>query len=325
MTQRLWIIDRAVAYVESGRVTIQIDKPTRHLTRKDAFKVADKIWLAGQMRELEIAKQRGETKVIPLTDRRRRSSLRRLGGGFMITQGTNLVVARRDLAAPRPGQFCECGGVFEVREQPQDDPLDVSNDFVASLLNESQEIVIKRRDILYIPQLPPSSSAQSSFHPPGTLDAYNKTIEHEVRREVKKAYIQVAKYRKFWMKILDYDQAVRLQYAYSPELSVEITAEVDRSSLECVGVLSFPEDIDKAVIAFLEDSMSRLTEELNEATSNKLQLENRINTAKVELEQAREERKVELEQVREKRGPSGFLVGMTHSALQKRFCANAAQ
>lgn len=255
---RLWVVDQAVAYVDNGRVTLQIDKPTRHLPRRIAFEVADKIWFAGQMRELEIARQRCETKMIPLTDRRRRSSLR-MGGGFMITQGTNLLLIQRTMDAPRPGQFCECGGVFEfVPQDPINDPEDLRNDFIASLLRESQEIILVRGDTLYIPRLPPppsklaNPSAPIGFEPPGTLDAYNSIIEEEAKEGVTKARIPVSlkNIKRFWMKILDYEQSVRLQFGYSPEVFVEITAEIDTSSLEVVGVLSWPQDIDKAVEAF---------------------------------------------------------------------------
>ncbi len=263
MEQLLWIADHVVAHVDHGAVTIQIDRPVRYLSRKVAFEVADKTWYAGQMRELEVAKQRGESKEIPLTSRRRRSSLR-LGGGFMITQGTKLVLLRRTLDAPRPGQFCECGGVFEVYQESEayiTDPWDVRNDFVASLLRESQEVVLVRGDTLYVPQLPPSISERPGampsvpigFQPPGTLDAYNSIIGEEMEKEIKAAQIfrEKPKQKKhFWMKILDYDQATKLQFAYSPEVSVEITAEPDTSSLEVVGVLYWPEDIDSAAAAF---------------------------------------------------------------------------
>jgi hypothetical protein len=248
---RLWIVDKAIAYIENGAVTLQIDKPTRHMPPAKASHVADKIWFAGQMRELEIARQRCETKEIPLTDRRRRSSIR-LGGGFMITQGKRLVVPQRTSDAPRrPGVFCECGGIFEYIE---DDPPDVQDDYIASLLKESQEIAILRNGLSYVPQLAPAPSVEIGFQPPGTLNDYNVIIEKEVKKEAEKASISFvpSSVKKFWIKILEYDKAVKLQFGYSPQLSVEITAEPDTSSLECVGVLSFPENIDRAVHAFEE-------------------------------------------------------------------------
>lgn len=284
MDQRLWIVDDAIAYVDNGAVTLQIDKPTRHLPRRMAFEVADRIWFAGQMRELEIARKRGETKEIPLTDRRRRSSLR-LGGGFMITQGTKLVVVRRTLDAPRPGQFCECGGVFEFTPQDPKDPEDVRNDYIASLLRESQEIVLIQGSSLYIPQLAPSPFGQIGFQPPGTLDSYNCIIEDEVEEQIKGAHIPVTleNIKRFWIKILDYEQSVRLQFGYSPEVSVEITAEIDTSSLECVGVLSFPENIDNAVIAFLEEELLELKRDADKNAA-------RIREVKLELDKAQKER-----------------------------------
>lgn len=290
MGQRLWVIDDAVAIIDNGRVTLQIDKPTRHLPRKEAFHVADKVWFAEQMRQLEVARKRGETKEIQLTDRRRRSSLR-MGGGFMITQGTKLVVVRRHLDAPRPGQLCECGGVFEFIQQDfEDDPEDVRNDYVASLLKESQEIVLIQGDVLYIPQLAPSPLQQIGFEPPGTLDAYNRIIEEEMKNEVTKAHIPVDinKARHFWIKMLDYERAVRLEYAYSPALSVEVTAEIDSSSLECVGVLSFPEDIGTSVKVFLEEQLSVAEKKLESESdaAKKKVLRNEIAETKKKLQEA---------------------------------------
>lgn len=283
--QLLWVVDHAVAYVENGAVTVQIDKPTRCLPRLEAFKVADDIWFASQIRELEIARQRGETKEIPLTDRQRRSSLR-LGGGFMITQGTNLVVARRHLDAPRPGQFCECGGVFEVFDPEGDEDFDIINDYIASLLKESQEIILIRDNILYVPQLAPSPSVQIGFKPPGKLSAYNKILEKEVIGEVKKASIPVDtdNIRRFWMKLIDYEYAVKLEFAYSPQLSVEIAPEIDSSSLECVGVLSFPQDIDAAVIAYLNEQLPRTNDDENEENSEISKIRKEINRIKEEYD-----------------------------------------
>jgi hypothetical protein len=279
--KQYWIVDEAVAYVDSGIVTLQIDTPRRKLPMQMAQYVADPIWFGGQMRELEVARQRGETKVIPLTDRRRRSSLR-LGGGFMITQGNALVVVRRGQDAPRrPGQLCECGGVFEVAEVPssgnpgpEPDRDSVGDDYVAALLKECAEIAIVIGGTLCIPQLPPSPPfyvskrsnspaddrdlqppQNAGFQPPCKLDFYNRAIEQELLTEAERARIPYVQGRiaKFWMKALDYERAVKLQFGYSPELSVEITAEIDTSSLECIGVLSFPNDVAKAVRAHLVD------------------------------------------------------------------------
>lgn len=291
--QCLWIVDQAVAIVENGRVTLQIDLPTRYLPRSKAFHVADKIWFANQMRELEIARQQRVTKEIPLTDRRRRSSLR-LGGGFMITQGKRLVMARRHMDAPRPGQFCECGGVFEAMvPSSQDDQADVINDYIAALLKESQEIAIIRGDTLYIPQLSPSPLEQIGFQPPGKLDAYNKIIENELKMEAEKAHVPFNsdKVRYFWMKLLDYDQSVRLQFAYSPELSVEITAEIDTSSLECVGVLSLPENLFTASISYLEEKILTLKKKANKNPSEELIIEKNIKKIQKEIKEIEKERK----------------------------------
>ncbi len=213
----------------------------------------------------------------------------RLGGGFMVTQGTNLVIIRRHLNAPRPGQFCECGGVFEVLEPvSENEESDVLNDYIASLLKESQEIILIRDDTLYIPQLAPSPSVQIGFQPPGTLSAYNKIIEEEVKIGIKEAHIPVdtKKTKRFWMKLLEYEHAVKLEFAHSPQLSVEITAEIDYSSLECVGVLSIPQDIDAAVIAYLEEEQKEL-EEYKRRKRNA----SRIKAIEKELQEARAERK----------------------------------
>jgi hypothetical protein len=183
----------------------------------------------------------------------------RLGGGFMLTQGTKLILPRRTMDAPRPGQFCECAGVFERVESGEDE--DFGKDFIASLLKESQEILIARGDTLYVPQLAQYPAVQVGFQPPSRLDNYNRIIMDEVRKELEKfkelcpddfpEWLGNEKnWKKFWMKLLDYERSVRLQFAYSPEISVEITAEIDNSSLECVGVLSLPDDIDKAVEAY---------------------------------------------------------------------------
>lgn len=293
MEQRLWVIDHAVAFVEDGQVTLQIDKPARHLPRREAFDVADKIWFAGQMRELEIARQRGETKEIPLTDRRRRSSVR-MGGGFMITQGTKLVVVRRQLDAPRPGQLCECGGLFQYTPpDPLGDPEDVRNDYVASLLKESQEIVLVRGETLHVPQLAPWPSEEIGFEPPGTLHAYNAIIEDELKRESGKADIPVktGKIKRFWMKMLDYEKAVRLEFSYSPPLSVDVTAEIDTSSLECVGVLSLPEDVDSAVVAFLDERHLALKKKVKseQDLAAKATLAQELAQVGAELSEARKE------------------------------------
>lgn len=293
MGQRLWIVDDAIAYVEDGRVTLQVSKPTRHLPRAQAYHVADKIWFAGQMGQLDLARRRGDTKEIPLTDRRRRSSLR-LGGGFMITQGHKLVVVRRQLDAPRPGQLCECGGVYEFMGHDfENDPTDVRNDFVASLLKESQEIALVRGDTLYVPQLAPSPGEQLGFQPPGALHAYNAIMEEELKHEAQKACLPInpSKVRKFWMKLLEYDQAITLEFAYSPPLSVEVTAELDTSSLECVGVLSYPENIDKAVEAFLEEEILVLSRKKDSEAdeAKRLQLVSKIEEMTRHLEDIKRE------------------------------------
>jgi hypothetical protein len=269
-----WIVDDVVAYVEKGAVTLRIGAPDRALPKNLSYNVADKIWYAGQMRELEIARQQGETKEIPLTDRKRRSSLR-LGGGFMITQGTKLLLARRSFTANRrPGQFCEFGGVFEVVNPKDKD--DISNDFIASLLRESLEIAIKKGSRIYVPQLsaitnnitPDTPEVNVYFQPPDiSLEDYNTVIREELLEECERARIpnyDSGEVASFYMKILDYERSVKLHFGYSPEISVEITAEVDTSSLECVGVLSFPENIDLAAITYLEEMATSGAEELDD-------------------------------------------------------------
>ena len=264
MDQRLWIIDDAIAIVDDGSVTLQISQPTRHLPRKDAENVADKAWFKGQMRQLEVARQKGETKEIPLTNRRKRSSIR-LGGGFLITQGTKIIVPQRNLDASRPGQLCVCGGVYEYiqtgcldLEKVQNDVLVARyrvNDYVASLFKESQEVALRRDNILYVPQLAPYSTNEIDFQPPGTLEEYNEIMQIELKKELAKVLNKDIQFeeRKFRVKVLDYDHAVRLEFGYSPALSVEIVAEIDTSSLECFGVLSYPENIEEASKAYLEE------------------------------------------------------------------------
>jgi hypothetical protein len=274
---RYWIVDQVVAYVEDGIVTLQIDKPTRHLPweklisqkwpgeteeREEmvgmAIKAADPLWYAGQSRKLEVARETRQTTEIPLTDRRRRSSLR-MGGGFMIVQGTKLVVPRRDIDAPtRPGQYCECAGVFEVLPSDSvNDPEDLRNDYVASLLRETAEIALVRGGTLFVPQLALSWEERTLYQPPIPLNFYNAILEEEALGTAQSANIPFEKIVRMWVKILDYEEVVRLQFAYSPQVSIEIAAETDTSSLECVGVISYPVEPDIELVQLLQALQSK--------------------------------------------------------------------
>jgi hypothetical protein len=272
----LWIADDVVAYVENGAVTLQIDQPVRALPALPARDVADKVWFASQMRALEVARRKGETCTIPLTDRRRRSSLR-LGGGFMVTQGTKLVIARRTAFAPRrPGLFCEFGGIFEVVEPT--DPYALENNLIVSLLKESQEIALVCGNRLFVPKLaallglPNPKEPAIGFQPPGEpppdrpkedpLSRYNDIVQKELDGECERARIpgcSKLERLRFNVKILNYENSIKLQYAYAPEISVEITAEVDTSSLEFVGVLGYPSDVVAAASAVLDDQRAQET------------------------------------------------------------------
>ena len=298
--QRLWVIDDAVAVVDEGHVTLQISQPTRHLPREQAFNVADKIWFAHQMRQLEVARQKGETKEIPLTSRRKRSSIR-MGGGFLITQGTTLIVPQRKPNAQRPSQLCLCGGVYEYMSDEPGDFDSKENDYVASLFKESQEIALLHLyELRYIPQLAPYSSNEIGFHPPETLEAYNGIMEAELKKELGNGKVLPKlprRERKFWINVLDYEHAVRLEFAYSPALSVEITAEIDTSSLECFGVLSYPENIDEAAKAYLEEELDELEKQYREEIPREKRdkLEKIIN----ELKKENEEIKKDIEEKKE--------------------------
>ena len=287
MSQELWIIDHAEAIVEDGHVTLRVEPPTRHLPRKKAFEVADKNWFAGQMHKLEMARQTKRTETIPLTRPNGKSSLR-MGGGFMITQGTKLVVLRRSADGLRPEQLCECGGLYEYVENNE---TGLENDFIASMLHESQEITLFRGNTMFIPRLAPLSySFQDKSRK--SLQDYHRVIQGEdIRVSLKAKYWPETNERfeprHFWVKMLEFENSVRLEFGdSSPAIPVEIAAEIDTSSLECVGVLSYPENIDKAVLAYAEEKMksagaqdfrqraidaARETIELQEKTAIKLQ------------------------------------------------------
>ena len=256
----LWVADDIVACVENGNVTISIQRPLRTLSKEKAYKVADPIWYEAQLRKLELARRRGDTVEIPLTDRMKRSSVR-LGGGFLIVQGKKVVLFRRTIDAPRrASEFCECGGVFEVGATT--DPFDITNDFIASLLKESPELALIRGERLYVPQLA-TGELSIGFQPSDiNFDDYHQIMLDELKSEIKESKLPITKGpirpTPFYVKILNYEQSAKLQFAYSPAISVEFTAEIDSSSLEFVGVLSFPDDLDLASIAFLENQIHKI-------------------------------------------------------------------
>ena len=249
----LWIADDVLAYVENGKATISVGRASRALPKAKAYRVADQIWYAGQLQRLELAIRRGKTAEIPLTDRRRRSSLR-LGGGFLMVQGTRIILFRRTMDAPRsPSQLCECGGIYEVSDKP--DPLDISNDLIASLLKECAELALVRGDRLYVPRLA-TGPAFPHFEPPDvTFSDYDNVLKEELLEESLRANLPVCARlieTPFYASILNYEHSAALQFANSPAISVVFTAELDRCSLEFAGVLSLPENLDRAALAYLE-------------------------------------------------------------------------
>lgn len=183
-----WIADDVVAHVDNGEVTISIQRPTHSLPKSKAEKVADAIWLEGQLHKLEIARKQRDTVNIPLTDRLRRSSLR-LGGGFLIVQGKRIILIRRSNDAPRRAcELCECGGVYEVVEE---DPYDPSNDFIASLLKECAELALIQEKRVYVPVVT-ISNASLGFQPPGLqISDYDKILLKEVKQEIESAKLPV--------------------------------------------------------------------------------------------------------------------------------------
>lgn len=264
-TRDLWIVDDVVAHVDNGEVTISIDRPTRSLPKEKAERVADGIWLEGQLRKLDLARSRRETIDIPLTDRLRRSSLR-LGGGFIIVQGKRLLLIRRSNdARRRASQLCECGGVYEVLNA---DPHDSSNDFIASLLKECAEVALVRGERVYAPVLA-ISTPSLGFQPPGMqISEYDSIVFMELKEEIESAKLPVyhktggnPDFTKFHASILNYERSVKLQFADSPAISVDFTAELDTSSLEFVGVLGFPDDLDLAAMAYLEEKTDEKSKE----------------------------------------------------------------
>ena len=285
----LWVADDIIAYVENGRVAISIQRPLRTLPKEKAYKVADPIWYEAQLRKLELARRRGDTAEIQLTDRIRRSSVR-LGGGFLIVQGKRVVLFRRTIDAPRrASEFCECGGVFEVGATT--DPFDITNDFIASLLKESPELALVRGERLYVPQLA-TGELSIGFQPSDiNFDDYHQIMLEELESEIKESKLPITKGplrpTPFYVKILNYERSAKLQFAYSPAISVEFTAEIDSSSLEFVGVLSFPEDLDLAAMAFLENQIHRIEklERDNRASQDDLDTLQRIKEEKRILEQ----------------------------------------
>ncbi len=258
----LWVADDIIAFVENGNVTISIQRPLRTLSQNKAYKVADPVWYEAQLRKLDLARRRGDTVEIPLTDHLRRSSVR-LGGGFLIVQGKRIVLFRRTIDAPRrASEFCECGGIFEVGTTA--DPFDITNDFIASLLKETPELAVIRGERLYVPQLA-TGKVSIGFQPPDIdFDDYHQIISRELKEEIEKSKLPITnvpiRLTPFYVKILDYERSAKLQFGYSPPISVEFTAETDTSSLEFVGILSFPDDLDLAAVAFLENQIYKFKE-----------------------------------------------------------------
>ncbi len=109
---------------------------------------------------------------------------------------------------------------------------------------------------VYVPEF--SIGATSlAFQPPGLqIKDYNEIVFDEFKNEIASAKLPVTvatpEFLKFHASILNYENSVKLQFADSPTISVDFTAELDTSSLEFVGVLSYPDDVDLAAIAYLE-------------------------------------------------------------------------
>lgn len=269
----LWVADDVTAFVEDGHVTISIQRPLRSLPKELAYKVADPIWFEAQLRKLELARRRGETATIPLTDRLRRSYLR-LGGGFLIVQGKKIMLFRRTIDAPRrASEFCECGGIFEVGDPP--DPFGTTNDFIASMLKESPELALVRGDRLYVPNLVAGGGA-IEFQPPDvTTKYYDEVVFQELKSEIQRASLPIStkhyKPTHFFASILSYERSAKLQFASSPAISVDFTAESDTSSLEFVGVLNFPENLDWAALAYLENKIYAIQRRLNKVSEEERQ------------------------------------------------------
>src|SRR6185503_8671999 len=91
---------------------------------------------------------------------------------------------------------------------------------------------------------------------------------------------------RFYITLLNYERSARLQFAYSPAVSVDFTAEIESSSLEFVGVLNFPDDLELAAVAFLEDKIFKLQNLANKrkATPDELDTLEREREEKNKLE-----------------------------------------
>lgn len=288
----LWVADDVVAYVENGNVTISIQRPLRTLPKAKAYKVADPIWFEAQLRKLDLARRRGETAEIPLTDRLRRSCVR-LGGGFLIVQGKRIILFRRTIDAPRrASEFCECGGIFEVGTTT--DPFETTNDLIASLLKESPELALIRGERLYVPQLA-TGETSIGFQPPDIhVSEYDKIMLEELEQEAKGSRIPITngpiRPTRFYVTMLNYERSAKLQFAYSPAVSVDFTAEIDSSSLEFVGVLNFPDDLDLAAIAFLENKIFKIGKLVQDGQASQSDLDT--------LEKEKEEKRILDEELR---------------------------
>jgi hypothetical protein len=222
--QKLWIIHNAIARIEKGTVTIQIDAPRHSLPRVEAFNVADKTWLANQFAKIQEAVRDQLTKVIPLT---KEDSRIRLGGGFLHVQGNTIVIPQRDARASlRPLVFCECGGVFEESFEGED----WRRDYLATMLTESAEIVrLGPDDTLYIPKLD------------GEASQYNKAIEEETISAAEQAGIPFSRTKAITIEMIVPRNPVTIQFADKMPFQVVFTMEVDTSSLEAVGILRYPD------------------------------------------------------------------------------------
>ena len=218
MEQKLWIIDHAIASIIKGDTTIQIAFQTRTCSRDEAFCVADKNWLANQLTEIKRAREKRLTVKIPLT---KEGSALRLGGGFLQVQGDTIVVPQRNpMAQLRPLVLCECGGVFD----------NLTSDYFEMMLTESAEIIRLGSDgTLYIPQLD------------GEASQYNKAIEEETISAAELAGIPFSQTKEILVEIVTPLNSVTVQFADSMPFKVVLSAEVDTSSLESVGIIRYPD------------------------------------------------------------------------------------
>jgi len=230
-----WIADNVVADINNGVVTIRIELPRTTMPGKKAEDVAEEIWYQERLDAISLAQKKNETKSVCLTRKGSRTLKRsrlRLGGGFVQIQGDNIVIPRRDSKAPRrPCAFTECSGIFE----------DTNNDYIKTMLLESVEVVRFKDGVLYIPELPGELGKQ-----------YNDDIADETVKAVKAVNDDLGHVaiplttKKVCVEIVKPKTYTLLQFDNKDKIPIVHTAEVDTSSLECVGFLHYidlPQDV----------------------------------------------------------------------------------